>query len=88
LLFADVRISLPTTSNSQRHADTVKANLSQPQKRITTSKTKNEKPFPLKNNEMSINQQLQLILEKLDKQEKTNKSIINRLDRLDRNCHV
>jgi hypothetical protein len=32
---------------------------------------------------MTINQQLQLILEKLDKQEKTNKSIISRLDRLE-----
>jgi len=32
---------------------------------------------------MTINQQLQLILEKMDNQQKTNKSIISRFDRLE-----
>ena len=73
----------PTTSNAQTYADTVKAHLSQPQERPNTSKTKKGKTFPLKDNEMTINQQLQLILEKLDKQGKTVKSRLNRLDRLE-----
>jgi hypothetical protein len=63
----------PTTSNAQTYADKVKVNLLQPQKRHITSKTKNDKTFPLKDNEMSISKQLMLILEKLDKQERTNK---------------
>jgi len=46
-------------------------------------KLRMKKLFHWKNNEMTINQQLQLILEKLNKQEKTNKSIISRLDRLE-----
>ena len=40
----------PTTSNTQKYADTVKAHLSQPQKRPYPSKTKKEKAFPLKDN--------------------------------------
>jgi len=46
------------------YADKVKANLPEPKKRRITSKTKNVKVFPLKDNEMTINQQLQLIREK------------------------
>jgi hypothetical protein len=76
------RISLPTSSNAQTCAIKVKADLSQPHKRPPKSKTKNEKAFPLKNNEMTMNQQLQLILEKLDMQ-KTNRSIISRTDGLE-----
>jgi hypothetical protein len=72
-----------TKSNAQTYADTVNAHLAQPQERPNTSKTKHEKVFPLKGNEMTINQQLQLILEKLDKQEKKGKSMLSRLDRLE-----
>jgi hypothetical protein len=73
-----------TTNKARTCADKIKVNLPQPQERPTVSKTEKEKTFPLKDNEMTFNQQLQLILEKLYKQEKTNKLLVirSRLDRL------
>ena len=38
----------PTTSNAQTYADKLRANVSQPRRRPTTSKTKNDKTFPPK----------------------------------------
>jgi hypothetical protein len=51
---------------------------------IGYKENKDDDESTLHTTDMTINQQLQLILEKLDKQEKVHKTLFSRLDKLEK----
>jgi hypothetical protein len=72
------------TGVAQMYASLVKAHTPQPQEQPITDTTKKDTVSPLHTADMTINQHLQLILTKLDKQEKVHKTLFSRLDKLEK----
>ena len=66
------------------YADAVKAHPSPSQGQPTTDTPKKDAVYARHNADTTINQQLQLILAKLDKQERTHAALISRLDKLEK----
>lgn len=70
------------TGVAQMYASLVKAHPSRPQEQPITDTTKRDTVSPLLTADMTINQHLQLILAKVDKQEKVHKTLFSRLAKL------
>ena len=74
----------PATREALSYADAVKAHPSPSQGQPTTDTPKKDAAYARHNADTTINQQLQLILAKLDKQERTHAALISRLDKLEK----
>jgi hypothetical protein len=74
----------PAAGETQTYAAVVKAHPPQPQRQPTTNTTRKDAVSTLHTADTTINQQLQLILAKLDKQEKVHATLLSRLDRLEK----
>jgi hypothetical protein len=77
----------PAVGEARSYADVVKAHRSPPQGQPTADASKKDAVSARHNTDTTINQQLQLILAKLDKQERTHAALISRLDKL-KNSHL
>jgi hypothetical protein len=75
----------PALGVTQTYAAVVQACPSHQQEQPTTHTTKMDAGPPVDNTEMTITQQLQLILAKLDMQEKAHTTQFSRLERLEKN---
>jgi hypothetical protein len=65
-------------------ANVVKAHPSPSQGQPTADTSKKDAVYARHNTDTTINQQLELILAKLDKQERTHAALISRLDKLEK----
>jgi hypothetical protein len=74
----------PTAGKAPSYADVVKAHPSPSQGQPTADTTKKDAASALHNTETTVNQQLQVILAKLDKQEKIHVTFISRLHKLEK----
>jgi demethoxyubiquinone hydroxylase (CLK1/Coq7/Cat5 family) len=72
----------PAAGEAPSYAADVKAHPSPSQGQPTADITKKDAMSALHNTETTINQQLQLNLAKLDKQERTRAALISKLDKL------
>jgi hypothetical protein len=74
----------PAIGEAWTCAAVVKAHPPQLQEQPITDITKKDAESTLHTTDMTVTQQLQLVLEKLDKQEKVHKTLVSRLDKLEK----
>jgi hypothetical protein len=74
----------PAVGEAPSYGNVVKAHPSPSQGQPTADTSKKDAVYARHNTDTAINQQLELILAKLDKQERTHAALISRLDKLEK----